>query len=150
MRNVGWLVTVTALAVVLCAGGTAMAVTPGQVVAWGNDGNGQLGDGANVDHASAVSTTGLGNVVQVSGCEAFSMALTATGSGAGARPSRYAPATAIWRRLADSRVVSIIVGTRPRCFANAGSIGASRTIEDRASGWGITHQMFPLVARQWP
>jgi hypothetical protein len=33
MRNVGWLVTVTALAVVLCASGMAMAVTPGQVVA---------------------------------------------------------------------------------------------------------------------
>jgi Regulator of chromosome condensation (RCC1) repeat len=80
MRKVGWLVTVTALAGVLCASGTAMAVTPAQVVAWGNDGNGQLGDGANVDHASAVSTTGLGNVVQVSGGEAFSMALTATGS----------------------------------------------------------------------
>jgi alpha-tubulin suppressor-like RCC1 family protein len=80
MRNVGWLVTVTALAAVLCASGTAMAVTPGQVVAWGNDGNGQLGDGANLDRASAVSTTGLGNVVQVSGGEAFSMALTATGS----------------------------------------------------------------------
>jgi alpha-tubulin suppressor-like RCC1 family protein len=80
MRNVGWLIGVAALALVLCGSGTAAAVTPGQVSAWGSDGNGQLGDGANVDHASAVSTMGLANVVQVSGGEAFSMAVTATGS----------------------------------------------------------------------
>ena len=80
MGNAVWRVAVAALAVVLCGGGTAAAVTPGQVSAWGSDGNGQLGDGANVDRASAVSTSGLGNVVQVSAGEAFSMAVTATGS----------------------------------------------------------------------
>ena len=53
---------------------------PGQVSAWGDDANGELGDGANVDHASAVSTRGLADVVQVSSGEAFSMAVTATGS----------------------------------------------------------------------
>jgi len=80
MRNVVSLVAAAALAIVLCGGGPAVAVTPGQVSGWGNDGNGQLGDGANVDRASAVSTSGLGNVVQISAGEAFSMAVTATGS----------------------------------------------------------------------
>jgi alpha-tubulin suppressor-like RCC1 family protein len=80
MRVGRWLVAVAALAVALCGSGRAVAVTPGQVRAWGNDGNGQLGDGANVDRASAGATSGLTNVVQVSGGEAFSMAVTATGS----------------------------------------------------------------------
>jgi alpha-tubulin suppressor-like RCC1 family protein len=80
MRNVVRLIGVATLALVLCGSGNAVAVTPGQVGAWGSDGNGQLGDGGNLDRASAVSTRGLGNVVQVSGGEAFSMAVTATGS----------------------------------------------------------------------
>src|SRR5258708_3978014 len=80
MRNVVWLVVVAALAMVLGGGGPAVAGAGGEGSGWGNDGNGQLGDGANVDRASAVSTSGLGNVVQISAGEAFSMAVTTTGS----------------------------------------------------------------------
>jgi alpha-tubulin suppressor-like RCC1 family protein len=74
--------TVTALAagIALAVSSPAAALTPGQVTAWGDDGNGQLGDGQNVDHPSPVTTQGLSNVVQVAGGEAHSMALTAGGS----------------------------------------------------------------------
>ncbi len=79
MRSVVRLIAAT-LVMAVCGGGTAVAVTPGQVRAWGDDGNGQLGDGANIDQAKAVSTGGLGQVVQISAGETFSMAVTATGS----------------------------------------------------------------------
>jgi alpha-tubulin suppressor-like RCC1 family protein len=71
---------VVAVLAVACGSGTAVASGAGTVAAWGNDGNGQLGDGSFVDRATAVATRDLSDIVQVSAGEAFSMALTATGS----------------------------------------------------------------------
>lgn len=79
MRSVLRLIVAT-LVMAVCGSGTAVALTSGQVRAWGDDGNGQLGDGANTDQAKAVPTGGVGQVVRISGGETFSMAVTATGS----------------------------------------------------------------------
>jgi alpha-tubulin suppressor-like RCC1 family protein len=79
MRKLALLIVVV-LTVALAGANAAAAVSPGSVSAWGDNSNGQLGNGANLDHPSAVTTQGVGNVVEVSAGEAFSMALTASGS----------------------------------------------------------------------
>ena len=61
------------------AGGPPGAVATGTVRAWGNNGNGELGDGGTTYSAAPVDVVGLDGVVSVAAGRAWSLALRADG-----------------------------------------------------------------------
>jgi alpha-tubulin suppressor-like RCC1 family protein len=69
----------------ISAGGEATYVllTSGKVMAWGNDGRGQLGDGAVTDSSVAIEVKNLTGVIAISGGQPFALALLSSGRVAG-------------------------------------------------------------------
>jgi alpha-tubulin suppressor-like RCC1 family protein len=49
-------------------------------VAWGNNGQGELGDGTTTDHTTPVAVSGLTNVTQIAGGYYHSLALRSDGT----------------------------------------------------------------------
>lgn len=74
-----WLTLLVAAVVLFAAaGGSATAAVSAR--AWGANSNGQLGDGTTQDRPAAVATRAPADVLSVAAGEAFSMAVTASGS----------------------------------------------------------------------